>query len=380
MPEGGDSSHATWLQRHPRVPFVAVLGLLAVLTAADELTPATIRFGPLMVAAPGLAAVFCSPGYVLLVAAATVGCVVASAEANVQLDALNFPIQLATAVAIGAVAIVAAAVRQRGERQLAQVRWVAEVTQRTLLRPLPSRVGTLAFSSMYMAADEEAEIGGDVYAVADLDATARVMIGDAQGKGMAALESVTYLLSAFRRAAREDVPLNGLGRCLENAINEDLLDAARSRDCAAQSDPGLPQAFPETFVTAVVADVPTYGRRLQLVNRGHPAPLLLHDGGVRELAPAVPAVPLGLGDLDGVTVAPVLSADFLPGDTLLLYTDGLIEARDETGNFYPLADRLRSFAGYAPDDLLNALRADLLRHVRGRLTDDVAVVAVHRTQ
>ena len=155
-----------------------LVGLLAVLLAADELTPPSVRFGPLMVAAPALAAVLCGPGYVLAVLGVTLGCVVAAAQANLQLDVINFPVQLATTAVIGAAAVWAAALRQHRERQLAQVRWVAEVAQRLLLRPIPRRLGPLTVASVYLAADEEAEIGGDVYAATDLGGAARFLIGD----------------------------------------------------------------------------------------------------------------------------------------------------------------------------------------------------------
>ncbi|MFE9313440.1 SpoIIE family protein phosphatase [Streptomyces sp. NPDC006706] len=64
---------------------------------------------------------------------------------------------------------------------------------------------------------------------------------------------------------------------------------------------------------------------------------------------------------------------------LLLYTDGVVEARDESGTFYRLAERLAQWGERTPDDLLRRLRRDLLAYVGGRLTDDAAAIAVMRT-
>ena len=78
----------------------------------------------------------------------------------------------------------------------------------------------------------------------------------------------------------------------------------------------------------------------RLVNCGHPAPLLLRAGQVREAEPSAPSPPINLAWLVGgeyhVDVVP-----FAGGDTMLLYTDGVSEARDRTGAFYPLMRRLR---------------------------------------
>ncbi|MFE4721871.1 SpoIIE family protein phosphatase, partial [Streptomyces sp. NPDC056728] len=68
--------------------------------------------------------------------------------------------------------------------------------------------------------------------------------------------------------------------------------------------------------------------------------------------------------------------DFAPGDLLLLYTDGIAEARARDGEFFPLAAWMRRQPPTPPRQLLTALHHDLLRHSKGRLDDDIAALAV----
>jgi serine phosphatase RsbU (regulator of sigma subunit) len=307
--------------------------------------------------------------------------------------------------------VLAARLRQRRERQLAQVRRVAEVTQRALLRPLPPFLGPVSISSMYLAADEEAAIGGDLYAAARMPQGSRVMVGDVQGKGLSAVEVTALLLGAFRRAVRDCTPLAALPGYLDSDLRDDLSDLARDAPDPPGQDPrpaagarsatAVPAAgsrtgngngagaavaagrsdagseFGELFVTAVAVDVADDGCSVRVANCGHPPPLLIHEGTVSSLFPGVPELPLGLGDLSGgqhhIDVHP-----FAVGDILLLYTDGVIEARDREGTFYPLAERLPRWTAETPEALLEDIRADLLRHADARLSDDIAMVAVQR--
>jgi serine phosphatase RsbU (regulator of sigma subunit) len=124
-----------------------------------------------------------------------------------------------------------------------------------------------------------------------------------------------------------------------------------------------------------VADIAEDAAQLCIANCGHPAPLLIHDTKVQTLNSAEPVLPLGLGALDGEPCR-VDAFDFAPGDTLLLYTDGVIEARNAEGQFYPLSDRIGAWTSYSPDKLLEAIRVDLMSHAGGRLADDVVMVAV----
>ncbi|WP_082527222.1 PP2C family protein-serine/threonine phosphatase, partial [Kitasatospora sp. MBT63] len=357
-----------WRQRWAHVAVMASLpvGLLVV----DELTPPDIRLGPLMVAAPPLAAAFCSPGGVLIVTAVMFPCVILSGRANGQLGTPNFPVQLATILLICLAALAASGVRQRRERQLARSRSAVEVLQHTLLRPPPTRIGPLDLACLYLTADEESSVGGDLYAATVARGRVRILLGDAQGKGLAALGTAGQVLGSFRRASRHHARVEDLVAEVEDDLREEL------RAAAAEAGPG---AADDGFVTAVFLDLPADGGGpVRLANLGHPPPLLLDAGGVTALDPAVATPPLGLGDLAG----PRPAADAFglpPGATLLLYTDGVIEARNRAGEFYPLADRLRQWLALSPAALLEAVHGDLRHHVGARLADDVAMVAIRRT-
>jgi hypothetical protein len=367
----------TWFPRHPWARLAVPLAVLAALLLGDVLAGPAIRVGGLMVAVPALSAGFLGPGYVIAVVLVTLPFVVIASATNNTLDAVNFPVSFGTVVLIGIAAVITAAIRQRRERELAQARWVATVTQRALLRPLPSRLGSLGISSLYLAADEEASIGGDIYASAAMPGTSRILVGDVQGKGLAAIEMAGYLLSAFRRAARGRLGLPELPGYLDRSLREDLTDATDDGHESPVADGGASRRELEGFVTAVVVDYDEGADVVRIANRGHPPPLLIHGGRVRPLEPGRPGLPLGLGDLDGESQQ-VDSYALAVGDTLVLYTDGVTEARDGSGAFYPLERRLEHWAGRDPDALLAAVRADLIRHSSARLADDVAMVVVHR--
>ncbi len=90
-----------------------------------------------------------------------------------------------------------------------------------------------------------------------------------------------------------------------------------------------------------------------------------------------PAPPLGLGELTDPDYH-VDSFPFVPGDLLLLCTDGVTEARDPTGTFSPLAERITGWTESDPDAFLGRFRSDLLHHVGGHLDDAAAVLVLER--
>ncbi|WP_369394108.1 PP2C family protein-serine/threonine phosphatase [Streptomyces sp. CG1] len=263
---------------------------------------------------------------------------------------------------VGGLGTILAAHRIRRERTLADVRFVAETAQRVLLRPVPHRIGNLRLESLYLSASAEARIGGDLYEAVPTRFGVRLLIGDVRGKGLLAVETAATLLGAFREAAYDEPDLPALAGRADTSMN-------RRATHLGGTETG------ERFVTAVFAEIPADGHLVRIVNCGHPPPISLRDGQVRELDSGRPAPPLTLGRL----VEDPYHVDeypFRPGDQLLLYTDGVTETRDAAGTFYPLLQRLRAWGPLPPKELLERLHDDLLVYSRNRMQDDTAALAV----
>ncbi|MDX3071066.1 PP2C family protein-serine/threonine phosphatase [Streptomyces sp. MI02-7b] len=121
----------------------------------------------------------------------------------------------------------------------------------------------------------------------------------------------------------------------------------------------------ERFVTALLLEVPDREPLAHMVNYGHP-PLVRARRGDVALLPGHPCPPLGLSSLCDVRAHESVF-ELGPDDTLLLYTDGLIEARDRAGVCFPLLERA---ATWTWNDRLRRSQ-DRLRGVLGQILDDV---------
>ncbi len=250
----------------------------------------------------------------------------------------------------------------REREQLRTSRQVAEAVQRAMLPTVPERVPGLAMAGRYQAAQEEALIGGDLYGVHETPHGLRLVIGDVRGKGTQAVTLVNTLLGVFHAAALQMPDLPSVVRAAEIQV-QDL--KAREEDTPS-----------EDFVTAVFVEILPDRSALRVANRGHPAPLLVQGGQVTALEPKEPSLPLGLGDLAG-PVVPVDRYDLPPGATLVLFTDGIIEARDRTGAFFDPVPPLTRPLPPNPGAVLDAMLAALFRHT-DELEDDAAALAVTR--
>ncbi|MEU1949494.1 PP2C family protein-serine/threonine phosphatase, partial [Streptomyces sp. NPDC020125] len=287
-----------------------------------------------------------------------------------ELHGVKDPTQAATEIGtVATVTVLAVAINRvvrRSYHRLASARGVAEAAQRAVLPAPPARLAGLEIAARYVPAEKYAAIGGDLYAVQDTPHGVRLTVGDVRGKGLGAVEVVAILLGCFREAAEQETTLEALVGRLERALQR---EGARRADL---------EVF-EGFTTAVVAEIPRGDSTLRLINRGHPAPLLMEeDGAVRALEPEASALPVGMGELAGWPDR-VMELGFAEGETLLLFTDGVTEARDRDGEFYDPEKRLRGRRFADPQELLDALVADVERHTDGGTSDDMALLAVRRT-
>jgi len=204
------------------------------------------------------------------------------------------------------------------------------------------------------------EVGGDVFDYAINDGIAHVALFDAVGHGTSASMLSTIAINAYRNARR---------------CGLDLVDSYRSIDKWIRAE------YPDTFLTAILAELDTATGRYRRVCAGHLAELLLRDGKLIKQLPGPTALPLGMGDLDDA-LPEVTEEALQPGDLLLLYTDGVVEARSVSGEFFGV-DRLAGFLIRAMADHLPAaetmrrLVRAILAHQHEQLQDDATALCLH---
>ncbi|MBV2357883.1 serine/threonine-protein phosphatase [Streptomyces sp. J2-1] len=338
--------------------------LIVVITVVDLRTPDSVHLGPALVIAPALTPSFAGPRTTGLVGALAVTAQVVIGVVHGGLSTMNHILQIVVLAVLSVLVVLYSVVRERRQAQLAQVRTVAEAAQQVLMWPLPECIGPLRIASLYLAAEDEAQIGGDLYAATRSEGGVRVLIGDVRGKGLPAIGEAALLLWAFRESAHRPVELTELAA---------TLDASVSRYAAELE---TPEDLGERFATALLVEIPDQDRLTRLTSCGHPPPLLLGPGHTVSVPSLRPSPPLGVHRSSEHTLD---AFPFAPGDTLLLYTDGVVEARDDQGRFYPLAERVARWTDETPEALMHHLRRDLLAHAGGRLDDDAALIALHRT-
>jgi Stage II sporulation protein E (SpoIIE) len=201
--------------------------------------------------------------------------------------------------------------------------------------------------------------GGDALDYAVNDGVLHMGIFDAMGHGLPAAGVAAFALSAYRHSRRL-----GCG----------LLDTYAAMDQAVRDQ------FPgERYVTAVIAQLHLETGRLTWVSAGHPPPLVIRHARVARTLSAPPAAPLGI-PLEGPP-AELAEESLEPGDLLLLYTDGLTEARQRNGKMFTvtgLAEFIEreAAAGQTAPETLRRLRQAIVERQPGQLKDDATAVLV----
>ncbi|MFJ7417637.1 PP2C family protein-serine/threonine phosphatase [Streptomyces uncialis] len=351
--------------RWPYVRWLPV-GLIVAATAADSATPPEYTSVPLVASACVLAgATLTFRGTAWTGVFALVVTLLANwhlgllSSATGWGEALN--VVLATAIALDVNRML-----DRHGRRLATARSVAGVMQGAVLPSPPARIGSLLVAARYEAADAEARIGGDAYAIQDTPHGIRVLMGDVRGKGVGAVSTTATLIGAFREAAHHVPGIGDLADRLEQSLERD-----RARNPHSDRD--------EEFTTALIAEIDQQGHTLRILNRGHPAPYLIRDGRTTELTATAPGLPLGMGGLTDQPTAPD-SFTLASGDTLLFVTDGVTEARDPGGAFYdPVGLTVPDSGTDTPAVTLDALADDIRHWTGGPRDDDMATLAITLT-
>jgi len=384
--------------RGHRLTWLVPLVLLTGITLLDVGTDVRFHIESFCVFVAAIAAVLCGVRTTALFAVLSLAAFVLT-ELREPDRYKAGPVDLLLVAVGGALAVLACAARLRDERRMLRMADVADTTRRTVLRPLPPGWGGLRHAEVYLAADADARVGGDFYDIQPGPHGTRVLVGDVQGKGLAAVEAAAALLGTFREAGYHEADLGVVAARLETRMLRHRAHAA-----AVGREEG------DRFATAVLLGYPPKGAVggvavVEMVVFGHEPPLAVGTRGVRVLGDGGEGgggvrLPLGLGGLAESgdpedQVDPEDQGD--PGDlrgrpevvrvevgveeTVLLVTDGVTEARDAEGRFYPLLEAvtqaLSGDAGVAdPERLVAFVKEGALRHSGGRLGDDTTVFAV----
>ena len=165
------------------------------------------------------------------------------------------------------------------------------------------------------------------------------------------------MLGLFREAAHEEDSLGAISGRIEASLARQFND--------------------EQFATAILAQVSPDGGQVELLNCGHPPPLLLGPARPRCIDTGTAGLPLGLGAL-GPEPRTLVTIPFAPGEDILFYTDGISEARNKTGDFFPLADSATLRGPPDPDTLIDRLSSEVTRHVGRAPDDDAALLLIAR--
>jgi serine phosphatase RsbU (regulator of sigma subunit) len=203
------------------------------------------------------------------------------------------------------------------------------------------------------------EVAGDAFDYNVEGDVVDLAVFDAAGHDLRASITTALAITGVRNARRGG--------------EEDLIAIAAHADALIAAQPGSLQ-----FATAFLARLDTATGELTYLNAGHMPPLLVRHGKVVKQLGAPPRVPLGVR-LPSRRPAAVAREQLEPGDRVLMYSDGITEARDEHGAFFG-ERRLIEFVEHAAASQLSApetlrrLAATVLDHQRGRLQDDATLL------
>ena len=239
--------------------------------------------------------------------------------------------------------------------------YVARTLQRGLLLQNLPEIPGVEIGLEYLSVGQESEVGGDFYDLIDTHYDGWLcLLGDVSGKGARAATSTALILYALRAVAFQgDKP-----SMILSALNEAMLrQESDTQFCTAICTRLEPEECEGEDV------------KLTLARGGHPPPLLLHgDGSVEELGE--PGRAIGVFEeleLENLTIR------LEPGDTLVLYTDGVTEARSPDGTFFG-EDRLRCLvqecAGQDAVAVAEGIKDAVLDHRGGSPGDDVAILVL----
>ncbi len=236
--------------------------------------------------------------------------------------------------------------RERLKREL-------EIARQIQRRLLPSSSPNIFFAELSAYSEPAIQVGGDYYDFVTRGNKFMFCIADVSGKGVPAALLMTSLRSALRTLASSQASISELAMKLNNIMCEDLEE--------------------DRFVTMALCCLSSSGE-IEIVNAGHNPVLLSHAGKVEVLV--AQDLPLGVVP-DFEYHAHKIRLD--PGDTILLYTDGVIEARNESNEEYGL-DRLiqvfNSVTNSSVEKIADTIYEELRKFVQNEPQHDDTTIAV----
>ncbi|MFE3431173.1 PP2C family protein-serine/threonine phosphatase [Streptomyces sp. NPDC059171] len=335
------------------LPVATMLGIAAV----DAATGSMYVLLPVYAAGPAIASARGTVRSVTLMGAAAAVLCLLSAWKTGRYDDLRLPVALTAIAYVTLASAYAARSRRKIEQSLVDVREVARTLEDVLFTPVPPTIGPVRIGASYVSANHATRIGGDLYDVEPFPGGLRLVIADVQGKGLGTVRCASVALAAFRESAPSAHALTDVGLRIEQALER--------------------RTDGERFVTGILAQIGTDGSLL-VFNHGHPPPLLLPRAGrPMPVESDEPVPPFGLAVLTGTTDLrdSVTRLTLNPGDRLFFYTDGLSEARNSTGHFYPVHERVpRLLKSGTPEEALDLIRADVATFTSGPPDDDSALL------
>ena len=254
--------------------------------------------------------------------------------------------------ALLAVALDTAGLFQERER-------VATALQESLLPPLLPTVPGVDLAARYRATGAGNLVGGDFYDVFQTgEGDWAVVLGDVSGSGPEAAALTGLARYTVRAVAPRELQPSAVLRSLNFALGHQRAD--------------------DRFCTAVYLRLRAVdgGVDVTVARAGHPPPMVLRDDGHVEVLDSLPGMPLGLFPDAGVGDQGLLLG---PGDALVLYTDGVVEARAAGGDEFGqdgLRELLTRCAGRTADGIARRVELAAMDFQGGATRDDVAVVIV----
>lgn len=244
-------------------------------------------------------------------------------------------------------------------RRRANMDLAAEM-QWALLPPLSFAAPELTVAGLLEPAYE---VGGDCFDYAYNGGVLDFAVLDVVGHGLNSAVFAALLVGAYRHGRR---------------TGDDLPKLATRIDAAARTFPGQ-----SCFATAVLGRLESRTGKLTWTTCGHAPPIVVRDGATLPGAEVRPGVPLGLGAFAPV-IRDVVETDLQLGDGVLVYTDGVVEARTPSGEYFG-EDRLRDLlarehaAGASPHEVVRRLVRTTVEHSVEHLRDDASMLYLQWT-